>query len=78
MTVSFRGIELPAATRRASSDAVEAVFSTYLDQTILPFALDQPLDAARAALVAKPWAAGVQGWFASPNWCKVFGARRAL
>jgi len=86
-TVSFRGIELPASiaplrlaacgpapdTRRAHSDTIDAVFSTYLEQTILPFALGQPLNAARAALVAKPWAAGVHGWFDSAQWCKVFG-----
>lgn len=67
-TISFRGIELPASiaplrlaacgpapdTRRAHSDTIDAVFSTYLEQTIMPFALGQPLDAARAALVAKP------------------------
>jgi hypothetical protein len=59
--------------QRAHSNTIDAVFSTYLEQTILPYALGEPLDAARAALVAKPWAAGVREWFDAAHWGKVFG-----
>ncbi len=72
--MSFRGLELPptiAPLRLAACDpakparpaAVQQVFASLLKPTILPYALGQPLDAARGALVAASWAASVQGWF---------------
>ncbi len=87
-TVCFRGIALPAAaiaplrlaacdravgTQRAHPDAVDRAFHTHLEQTILPYCLGDSLDAARAALVAKSWARGVQGWFGAGHWRKLFG-----
>jgi len=83
-TIAFRGIELPATiaplrlaacdpAKRAPPAAVDEVFTTLLKPTILPFALGRPLDAARAALVAKPWATEVRGWFEAGQWLKVWG-----
>ena len=83
-TISFRGIKLPATiapprlapcdpAKRARPAAVDQVFTKLLEPTILPFALGCPLDTARAALVAKPWAAGVRGWFEAGQWLKVWG-----
>jgi len=80
-TISFQGIELPATiapracdpAKRARPAAVAEVFTTLLEPTILPFALGRPLDTARAALVAKPWAAGVRGWFEAGLWLKMWG-----
>jgi hypothetical protein len=83
-TVTFRGVALPAAILplrlaacdpavRARPEAVAEVFDNMLDDLILPFALCEPLDIFRAALVAKPWGTGVRGWFAADRWVKIFG-----
>jgi hypothetical protein len=83
-TVTFQGIALPAAILplrlaacdpavRARPEAVAEVFDNMLEELILPFALREPLAIVRAALVAKPWANGVRGWFAADRWVKVFG-----
>lgn len=85
--ISFRGIELPATiaplrlaacdpAKRARPAAVAEVFTTLLESTILPFALSRPLDTARTALVDKPWAAGVRGWFEAGLWLKVWGLNK--
>lgn len=83
-TISFQGIELSATiaslrlaacdpAKRARPAAVAEVFTTLLEPTILPFALGRPLETSRAALVAKPWAAGVRGWFEAGRWLRVWG-----
>lgn len=81
--VAFRGLELPGAiaplrladcdpAKRARADTVIQAFDTHLE-LILPFALGEPLDIARAALVAPSWAAGIRAWFGVDHWLKVWG-----
>ncbi len=83
-SIVFRGMELPAAlaplrlaacepVKRARAEAIDEVLTKFLEPSILPFALGEPLEIARVAVVAKPWAAGVRGWFGADQWLKVWG-----
>lgn len=84
MGASFCGMALPQASApvrfaacapaaAADPEAIAQVLKALLQPLILPFALACTLDAARAALVAKDWAAEVQNWFGGMAWLKACG-----